>query len=208
MDHHAHPTTRMQYSWLLSGAGAAGLICAMWAPFYHLDFNVLSPLFQQLGAEAQKFGVLAPFISAGASQLAQTPAVDVSAWTAFDSLKIVWLGLGGVALALTLLSYTGRARGVGRAVTLAGALAAIFVIYRMLHRPLPHSVLGLGWGAWLMLVAAALVIIGGWLYDGSAEQGLVGNSAITPGLGMSSANPAVPGAAAEIRSWPASWSED
>jgi hypothetical protein len=200
----------MQYSWWLSGAGAAGLICAMWAPFYRLDFGFLSPFFQQLGAEAQKFGVLAPFISAGTARLEHMHGAAVSAWTAFDSLKIVWLAVGGVALTLTLLSYTGRARGVGRVISLAGALAAVFVIYRLLHRPLPHEVLHLGWGAGAMLVAALLMVVGGHLYDGSAEQGLIvlGGGGLGVGAAAPGASAAGPVPAAEIRSWPASWSEE
>ena len=209
----SRPTTRMQYSWLLSGAGAVGLVCAMWAPFYRLDFGFLSPFFQQLGAESQKFGILAPFISAGTVQLQHMHGFSVSAWMAFDSLKILWLGLGGGALALTLLSYSGRARGVGRIIALAGTLAAVLVIYRMLHRPLPHEVLGLGWGAWIMLLAALLMIVGGRLYDGSAEPSLVvlGGGGVTiagTGAAVPGASPAAPGVVGEIRSWPSSWSED
>lgn len=166
----AKPTTRMQYSWLLSGLGSAALIAGMWAPFYHFDLGALSPFFQQLGSQAQQFGVLAPYISAGAAALSHAGFYDLTAWTVFDSLKIVWLGLGGIALALTMLSYTGRARGVGRLIASAGALAFALVLYRILHRPLPHGIMALGWGAWLMLLAAAAIVAGGRLYDGSAEE--------------------------------------
>jgi hypothetical protein len=82
----------------------------------------------------------------------------------------------------------------------------------MLERPLPHAVLGLGWGAGAMLVAALLMIVGGRLYDASAEQGLIVLGAGGFATGAASAGAAGPGVAptatAEIRSWPSSWPED
>ena len=190
----AKPTTRMQYSWLLGGLGSVALVAAMWAPFYHFNIPLLSQYFQQLGGQAQQFGVLAPLISSGAAALAHVGALDVKAWTLFDSLKIVWLGLGGVAFALTLLSYTGRARGVGRFIASLGAVAFALVAYRMVARPLSHELLSLGWGAWLMLLASAAIIASGRLYDGSGEGQFAAGSA-----GAAASPPA-----GEIRSWPAS----
>jgi drug/metabolite transporter (DMT)-like permease len=88
-----------------------------------------------------------------------------SAWQAFSVLDVVLALVALLALALVLAQATRESPSVPVALSVltavAGALATLFVLYRILNQPGPNDAVEVEAGAWIGLVAAALVAVGG-----------------------------------------------
>jgi hypothetical protein len=103
------------------------------------------------------------------SALLDRAGVDttVTAWVAFDLLDLFLLLTIVVAIGLAVLTATGRsvALPVAASVITAvlGALATLFVAYRILNQPGPNDVITVKIGAWLGLLACAGIAVGGYL---------------------------------------------
>jgi len=88
-----------------------------------------------------------------------------SAWQAFSVLDIVLALVASLALALVIAQATRESPSVPVALSVltavAGTLATLFVIYRILNQPGPNDAVEVGAGAWIGLAAAALIAVGG-----------------------------------------------
>jgi hypothetical protein len=91
---------------------------------------------------------------------------SVSAWRAFSVLDVVLAVLALVPLALVALQATRRSPALPVAFStftvLAGALATLLILYRILNQPGPNELVDVKPGAWLGLLTAALTTAGGW----------------------------------------------
>ena len=88
-----------------------------------------------------------------------------SAWQAFSVLDVVLALVALLALALVIAQATRESPSVPVALSVltavAGVLATLFVLYRILNQPGPNDAVEVEAGAWLGLAAAALVAVGG-----------------------------------------------
>jgi carbon starvation protein CstA len=104
-------------------------------------------------------------IPAGAVGSAPLDA-GASAWQSFSVLDVVLALLALVPLALVVTQATRRSPAIPVAfsvlTTLAGGLAALLILYRIVNQPGPNDLVDVQAGAWLGLVAALVVAGGGW----------------------------------------------
>jgi carbon starvation protein CstA len=109
---------------------------------------------------------------AGAGGLALIAAMfahwysGASAWRAFSVLDVLLALLALVPLALVVLQATHTSPSLPVAfsvlTTLAGALATLLILYRIVNQPGPDDAADVQPGAWLGLAAAAVIAAGGW----------------------------------------------
>ena len=92
--------------------------------------------------------------------------VEVTAWEAFGVLDVVLALLALAPLGLVLTQATRRSPSVPVAFSvlaaLAGALAALLILYRIVNQPGPNDIVDVQLGAWLALLAALVIAGGGW----------------------------------------------
>jgi hypothetical protein len=125
----------------LAGAGGVALIASMFADWYS-------------GASAGVRGVgFAPL------------DVGATAWQAFSVLDVVLALLALVPLALVVLQATRDSPALPVAfsvfTTVAGALAGLLILYRIVNQPGPNDAVDVDAGAWIGLAAAIAVAAGG-----------------------------------------------
>jgi drug/metabolite transporter (DMT)-like permease len=109
---------------------------------------------------------------AGAGGLALLAAMflswfsGASAWRAFSVLDVVLALLALVPLALVVLQATRASPSLPVALsvltTVAGALAALLILYRIVNQPGPNDAVEVEPGAWIALAAAVATTAGGW----------------------------------------------
>ena len=94
-------------------------------------------------------------------------SIEATAWQAFGVLDIVLALLALVPLALVVAQATRDTPSIpvafGVFTVLAGALAALLILYRIANQPGPNELVDVQAGAWLGLLAALIVTAGGWL---------------------------------------------
>jgi hypothetical protein len=123
----------------IAGAGGVALLAALFADWYAatVTFGALDRL--DLGA---------------------------TAWEAFSVLDVVFALLALVPLALVALQSTRDSPSLPVAfsvlATVAGAVAAILILYRVVNQPGPNDVVSVELGAWIGLAAAVAIAGGGW----------------------------------------------
>ena len=92
--------------------------------------------------------------------------LKTTAGQAFDVLDVVLLLLALVPLGLVVAQATRRSPSIPVAFSvltaLAGALAALLILYRILDQPGANEVVDVQAGAWLGLLAALVIAAGGW----------------------------------------------
>jgi hypothetical protein len=118
----------------IAGAGGVALLAAMFLHWYRTDVRIV--------------------------------AFEETAWQAFDVLDVVLALLALVPLALVYTQATRRSPSIPVALsvctTLAGALAALLILYRIINQPGPNDIVDVQPGAWLGLLAALVIAAGGW----------------------------------------------
>jgi hypothetical protein len=91
---------------------------------------------------------------------------EVTAWQAFGVLDVVLALLALVPLGLVSTQATRTSPSIPVAFSvftmLAGALAALLILYRIVNQPGPNDLVEVQAGAWLGFVAAGLIAAGGW----------------------------------------------
>ena len=91
---------------------------------------------------------------------------EATAWQAFGVLDVVLalLALAPLGLVVVQATRTSPAIPVAFSVlaTLAGALAALLILYRIVNQPGPNELVDVQVGAWLGLLAALVIAAGGW----------------------------------------------
>ena len=89
-----------------------------------------------------------------------------NAWQAFSVLDAVLALLALVPLALVALQATRDSPSLPVAfsvlTTVAGALATLLMLYRIVNQPGPNDAVTVELGAWIGLVAAVAIAGGGW----------------------------------------------
>jgi hypothetical protein len=90
----------------------------------------------------------------------------LNAWRALSVLDVVLALLALVPLALVVLQATRTSPSLPVAfsvlTTVAGALATLLILYRIVNQPGPNDAVAVDRGAWVGLAAAAATVLGGW----------------------------------------------
>jgi hypothetical protein len=171
---------RSQLGFLVAALGAAVLAVSVFLPWYGVSITAsgAAAAQRQLSTVAQQYGNST--LQAGASQigaefssLAGRQLTTVSAHEALKDVSVILLLLAGISLLASLLRLAGipgliEASGVQIAV--AGGVATLFVLYRMVTPPGAQTnlvSLSLSWGSWLALLSAAAIVAGGFLAGSS-----------------------------------------
>ena len=132
---------RLRPADLVAGAGGLALLAAMFLHWYGLSVEVLA--------------------TGGPSR-----PIELTAWQAFDVLDVVLTLLALVPLALVATQATRESPAFpvlfSVLTIVAGALAALLILYRIVNQPGPNAAVDVEAGAWLGLLAAAIVGAGGW----------------------------------------------
>ena len=91
---------------------------------------------------------------------------EATAWQAFGVLDVVLALLALAPLGLVVVQATRTSPSIPVAfsvlATLAGALAALLILYRIVNQPGPNELVDVQVGAWLGLLAALVIAAGGW----------------------------------------------
>jgi carbon starvation protein CstA len=136
---------RLRDGELIAGAGGLALLAAMFLHWYEVP---------RVPALEGAVGYAPLAISVG------------TAWQAFGVLDVVLALLALVPLALVFLQATRRSPALPVAFSvftaLAGMLAALLILYRIVNQPGPNDAVDVQAGAWLGLLAALVVAVGGW----------------------------------------------
>jgi uncharacterized membrane protein len=135
----------------IAGAGAVALLASMFLHWYGVSFDEqLDPM-----VPSDVLGTLELVLGA-----------EATAWEAFGVLDVVLLLLALVPLALVVAQATRRSPAIPVALsvltTLAGALAALLILYRIVNQPGPNDVVTVQAGAWAGFLAALVIAAGGW----------------------------------------------
>jgi hypothetical protein len=173
---------RSQLGFLIAALGAAVLAVSVFLPWYGVSITGpgAASAQQELAAVAQQYGnstfqTGATALGAEFSSLAGRQLATVSAHQSLKDISAILLVLAGVALLASLLrlaGMTGLLEAGGGQIAVAGGVAALFVLYRMLQPPGGETALvslSLQWGIWLALLSAAAIVVGG-LISASAQS--------------------------------------
>jgi hypothetical protein len=166
---------RPQLGFLVAALGAAVLAVSVFLPWYGVSITQsgAAAAQQQLAGVAQQYGNAT--FQAGASQLgaefssiAGRQLATVSAHDVLKDISVILLVLAGLSLLASLLRLAGLSglEAGGGQIALAGGMAALFVLYRMISPPGAQASLvslTLSWGIWLALLSAATIVVGGLL---------------------------------------------
>jgi hypothetical protein len=180
---------RSQLGFLIAALGAAVLAVSVFLPWYGVSITAsgAASAQQQLATVAQQYGNTtfqagASELGAEFSSLAGRQLTTVSAREALKDIGPMLLVLAGISLLASLLRLAGI-RGLleagGGQIAVAGIVAALFVLYRMLKPPGAQTdlvSLSLSWGIWLALLSAAAIVVGGFLSAGQSRRQPAGSS--------------------------------
>jgi hypothetical protein len=174
---------RSQLGFLIAALGAAVLAVSVFLPWYGVIITASNAASarQELAGVAQQYGNTtfqagANELGAEFSSLAGRQLATVSAHEALKDISRILLVLAGVSLLASLLrlaGFAGLLEAGGGQIALAGGLAGLFVLYRMLIPPGAQAdlvSLSLGWGIWLALLSAAAIVGGGVLAASSQTR--------------------------------------
>jgi hypothetical protein len=174
---------RPQLGFLIAALGGAVLAVSVFLPWYGVSITAsgAAAAQQQLATVAQQYGNTT--LQAGASELgaefsslAGHQLTTVSGHEALKDISPILLVLAGISLLASLLrlaGITGLLEAGGGQIAIAGGVAALFVLYRMLVPPGAATdlvSLSLSWGIWLALLSAAAIVVGGFLSASSQSR--------------------------------------
>jgi len=168
------PDDRPRYGLLLSTLGAIVLGVSVFLPWYGVSFTANGIAFvQQVGDQvAAQFGnaTLQGYVGGLHSTLGALAGHQFTALSAHQALKqlnVVLLILAGLAVVIALAALAGAGfsspEGHRGPLALLGAFAAVCVLYRMIHPPVPSGdilALSLREGAWLALLGSLAIVVG------------------------------------------------
>jgi hypothetical protein len=166
---------RSPYGFLASSLGAVVLGLAVFLPWYGIGFTASGVAFVERSDSqaAAQYGNAAlqeklDGLHAQLQSLAGHQLGSISAHQAFTRIGPILLIAAGLGILISLVSVARVAPAEldasGSWIALLGAIAMIFVLYRMLARPAgeqPYLTLSLREGAWLALLGAGAMIAGG-----------------------------------------------
>ena len=118
-----------------------------------------------LGGGLLLFSLFVAWYHAPVPSLRPPGSQPVDAWEAFTVIDVLLAIVGVFALSLVPITAAQRVPAVPLAldslVAIAGKVAAILVLVRMLAHP--SDAFGLEAGAWIALVGCAAIVAGGWI---------------------------------------------
>lgn len=162
---------RSRYGLLMSSLGAALLAGSLFLPWYRVDMTAAGASSLGHAGSAGHPGGFDGYIASlhgTLAVLAGQPIGAVTAEQALSALSVILLVLAGLALLDALLPLARASSpvpaGAGGAVVLLGIIASGLVLYRMVAPPSPAGelvALSLREGAWLSLLGALMVALGG-----------------------------------------------
>jgi uncharacterized membrane protein len=131
----------------IAGAGAVALLASMFLHWYGAAIEL-------------------PERITGPDTVVELRGAEATAWQAFGVLDVVLVLLALVPLGLVFMQATRRSPAIPVALsvltTLAGALAALLILYRIVNQPGANDVVSVEAGAWAGFVAALVIAVGGW----------------------------------------------
>ena len=155
------PDQRESTGYSVAVLGAIALIASLWLHWY--SFRIPAAVIDSAEGLARQLGFSAAAVSSNAQLLNQLQPFHTSAWQVMTTIPGVLLGAAVVGGGLSLLAVSGRASSVAKLVSLAGAVAAVLVVYRLAAPPAPDGILHPAWGLWLALAGSVALITGGAL---------------------------------------------
>jgi hypothetical protein len=189
---------RLRLGPLISAVGAALLGVSVFLPWYSVSLTAggVASAQHALNSVAQQYGnaalqAQASSVGAGFGAFAGHQVATLSAHQLLKYISVVLLILAAIALLAALLRLAGSyesIQGTGW-IVLAGGVATLCVLFRMVERPVPPGdvfSLSLSWGIWLALGSSAAIAVGAlWPAQasrsgGSREQTLNTLSGWTP----------------------------
>jgi hypothetical protein len=147
----------------VAAAGAALLAVSPWLPWY--SFRIPPAAIDSARLLAHQVGILGPLVAQGAQIASHLGTLHVTAWQVYTSLPAVVLVCAAIGGGLALLSLTDRAQGVHQLIMLAGAVAALLVLSRLLAPPLNGQLLHPTWGLFAAVAGAVGMLAGGAAED-------------------------------------------
>ncbi len=162
-------TERSRYGLLMSSLGAALLAGSLFLPWYRVSVNTAGVGDHHAGVlAAAHIGGLSADVASLHGALADQPLGAVTAEQVLGALSVILLVLAGLSLLDALVPLVRGSSpvpaGAGGAVVLLGIVASVCVLYRMIAPPSPGGellALSLREGAWLSLLGALMVALGG-----------------------------------------------
>lgn len=166
---------RSQLGFLVAALGAAVLAISVFLPWYGVSITAsgAASAQQELAGVAQQYGNAA--FQTGANQLgaefssmAGRQLATVSAHDVLKDISLILLLLAGASLLASLFRLAGFAglEAGGGQIALAGGVAALFVLYRLVSPPGAQTglvSLSRSWGIWLAFLSSSAIVIGGIL---------------------------------------------
>jgi carbon starvation protein CstA len=126
-----------------AGAGGVALLAALFLHWYDLESS-----------------------GAGWTRYGPPPQALGTAWEAFGVLDVVLALLALAPLALVVTQATRRSPSIpvmfSVLTTVAGALAVVLILYRIVNQPGANEFVDVEVGAWLGVLAAFVIAFGGW----------------------------------------------
>jgi hypothetical protein len=147
------------WAYWLATVGAAGLVASLWAPWY--TFRIPAAAIAGAAQLSSQFGAFGPLVQEGANLLHNLGPIQLTAWDVLKQVPIMLILTGGAGGGLAMLALTGRAQGAGRLVAWAGGVALAFAAFRTLVVPYPTSGVHATWGAYMAVLCAAALLVGG-----------------------------------------------
>lgn len=179
---------RSRYGLLVSAFGAVLLAVSVYLPWYGASFTAsgIASAQQTDQQVISHFGnatlqSLAGQLNASLGSLAGHEFVALNAHQLFKYMSVVLLVIAGLGLLDVLLPLANRAPsipdGAGGLSVLLGALAAAYIVFRMIDPPAGQFggeiALSLREGAWLALLGAVAMVLGGmWPRVSTSAQGI------------------------------------
>jgi hypothetical protein len=143
----------------VAAAGAALLAVSPWLPWY--SFRIPTAAIDSATQLAHEVGILGPLVAQGAQIASHLGTLHVTAWQLYTTLPAVVLVCAAIGGGLALLSLTDRAEGVHQLIMLAGVVAALLVVSRLLAPPLNGQLLHPTWGLFAAVAGALGMLAGG-----------------------------------------------
>ena len=167
-------TERSRYGLFMSSLGAALLAGSLFLPWYRVSVTAAGAgSLGHVGSQVAGHlgGGLQGYVAGLHGTIAALAGQQVGALTAsqaLSALSVILLVLAGLALLDALVplarGHSPVPAGAGGAVVLLGVVASCCVLYRMIAPPAPAGelvALSLREGAWLSLLGALMVALGG-----------------------------------------------
>jgi hypothetical protein len=145
----------------LAAAGGAGLAASLWLPWYTISFP--QSALDSLSQMSRQLGALGPLVRSGAALIGQLGPFHITAWQAFKTTPAVLLVVAIIGGGLALLALSDRAGNTAQLTTLAGAVGALLVGYRIAVPPGQGNFVHPAWASYLALLSSLAMLAGGIL---------------------------------------------